>query len=330
VPDAPSTRLTILRDLFEQTAFARHGLDRSTFRVRHEKYREIIDECERLGYIRRENHSYFIGLLGIDQVGDCPKALEFFVNAELIYSHLQTAYRREPNATVSAQEIAATQNMACETALGCLTVMLDCNAWYCGYSQLTDPTSASVVPSEGVLDSPSFAACVARMRKLRSEQASDLALQSQLQISSFDNKWPGAFDLPPSSNRKWIAQLPEKLAQILGEVHLAIDHRLYTLTSMGLRALIDTVVLDKVGDVGTFKEKLKALHAAGFIASHQLRTLGVAIDTGNASAHRGFTPEEQDIRMVQEIVEHLLQSVYVHPENAKVLALRTPKRNAEL
>ena len=131
-----------------------------------------------------------------------------------------------------------------------------------------------------------------------------------------------------SHDQNLVARLPENLARLFGEVHASINHRLFTLASMGLRALIDTVILDKVGDAGTFKVKLKALHSAGYISTHQLDTLGAAIDTGNASSHRGFTPDEQDIEMVRDIVEHLLQSVYIHPENAKVLVQRTPKRNS--
>lgn len=87
----------ILLDLFEQTAFARHGVDRSSFRVRHEQHRELIDECERRGYIRRENHSYFISLLGVSEVARSPEAQRFFTNAESIYLYLQAAYRRNPN-----------------------------------------------------------------------------------------------------------------------------------------------------------------------------------------------------------------------------------------
>jgi hypothetical protein len=328
--DVAATRVDILLDLFDQTAFARHGLDRSTFRVRHEHCRAVIDECEDGGFIRRENHTYFISLLGIAAVGDSPEAQQFFIDTELIYGHLQAAYRTAPNEMVTAHEIATRGNIDYETVVSCLRVMIDCNVWYCGYSSLEDPTSASVAPSEGILDSPSFAACVARMREVRGELAINSAAYGQFQILNFDDKRTAPVDAAENIQQKWISKLPGKLAQLLYEVHVAIDHRLYTLTSMGLRALIDTVILDKVGDAGTFKDKLKALQSAGFIAAHQLETLGAAIDAGNASAHRGFTPEEQDITTVQEIVEHLLQSVYVHPEKARELAQRTPKRNAAL
>lgn len=321
-------RETILRDLYEQTAFASHGVDRLMFRVRHEQAREVIDQCERTGHIRREDDSYFIDLMGVTELGEVAEAVEFLTNAELLYLHLQAAYRKRPNALLQVTEIAESVGIDCEVAMSCLSLMTDCTGWYGGRSQFTDATTASISPSEGILDCPSFAACVERMRNMRSQLESGVFLPPQLQILSAADHWVAGLLPTKRTDRDWVEKLPENPARLLGEVYAAIDHRLYTLASMGLRALIDTVILDKVGDAGTFKEKLKALHGAGYISTHQLDTLGAAIDAGNASSHRGFTPGEQDIEMVHDIVEHLLQSVYIHPENAKVLVQRTPKRNS--
>jgi hypothetical protein len=318
----------ILLDLYEQTAFAKHSVDRSMFRVRHEQSRVLIDRCERTGHIRRDNDTYFMSLMGIAELGDIPQAVEFFANAELLYLHLQLMYRKKPNALIPVVDISASIGIDCEVAMNCLLLMTDCNGWYGGRSEFTDSATASISPSEGILDRSTFIACVERMRELRSQFEFDIALPQLPQMLNKSDNWLTGISSVKSTNRDLTGKLPESLARLLAEVYEAIDYQLFTLASMGLRALIDTVILDKVGDAGTFKEKLKALHIAGYIATQQLDVLGAAIDTGNASSHRGFTPEVQDIEMVQAIVEHLLQSVYIHPENAKVLAKRTPKRHS--
>lgn len=320
----------ILRDLFKQTMFAKNGVDRLIFRVNHEARREVIDQCEQKGLIRRENNSYFIGLLGIAEIGDMPEAVAFLADADRIFLYLRGAYRKAPNSPVSVVELAGAISLEAEIVMHRLALMTECNQWWSGHSQFIDASTASVSPAEGILGNHTFRACIEQMRRLRAPHEHALSWQMPLQGIGLGDLLPvGTFPTKITS-RDWAEKLPENLARLLAEVHTAIDHQLYTLASMGLRAIIDAVFLDKVGDAGTFREKMKALHGAGFIATHQLDTLAAAIDAGNASSHRGYTPQTQDIGIVQDIVEHLLQSVYVHPESAKALAQRTPKRNSAL
>jgi hypothetical protein len=44
---------------------------------------------------------------------------------------------------------------------------------------------------------------------------------------------------------------------------------------------------DKVGDVGTFEQKLKALEDDGYVSKRNREVLDAALDAGNATAHRG-------------------------------------------
>ena len=82
---------------------------------------------------------------------------------------------------------------------------------------------------------------------------------------------------------------------------------------MGARTLVDMVILEKVGDVGTFKDKLKALEKAGYVSSQGREVLYAALDLGSAAAHRGHAPTETEVQSVMDIVENMLQAVYVFP-----------------
>jgi len=86
------------------------------------------------------------------------------------------------------------------------------------------------------------------------------------------------------------------------------------------------LIVQKVGDVGSFKQKLKKLQAGGFVSASHVDILDVALDAGSAAAHRGHAPEEFQVNTVMDIVENLLQAFYVLPGMADTLKKTTPKR----
>lgn len=134
---------------------------------------------------------------------------------------------------------------------------------------------------------------------------------------------------PQISLRKiptWTFQLPIKYVQVLSEVYTAINERIYRLALMGSRLLIETFIHEKVGDIGTFKQKLSSLETEGYISKKQKDILGSALDAGNAASHRGFNPDEKTINNVMDIVENLIQSEILE-RKATDIKIKTPKRN---
>lgn len=95
---------------------------------------------------------------------------------------------------------------------------------------------------------------------------------------------------------------------------------------MGARALLDMVIVEKVGDVGTFAEKLRKLESEEYISGKNRRVLEAALDVGSAAAHRGHAAKKSQVDAVMDIVENLLQAVYVLPDLAEELKKSTPPR----
>jgi hypothetical protein len=95
------------------------------------------------------------------------------------------------------------------------------------------------------------------------------------------------------------------------EVYNALQAGAPCCAVMGVRAIIDMALMQVVGDQGSFSSKLTAAVQAVRLTSQEKQTLEAAIEAGNATAHRGFTPTEQQIEDVLGIVEHLLQGFYV-------------------
>jgi hypothetical protein len=127
---------------------------------------------------------------------------------------------------------------------------------------------------------------------------------------------------PPS----WRFKLPLDMRKLLEEIYRSLDAENLRLPMMGARTLVDMMILEKIGDVGDFKEKLKELENQGFVTSGNREILDAVLGIGHAAAHRGHAPTESEVGQVMDIVENMLQAVYVFPELAQNLKKTTPPR----
>lgn len=135
---------------------------------------------------------------------------------------------------------------------------------------------------------------------------------------------------PPPALRarpKWADTLNQRIETLLDEVYLAIPVGAFQLSAMGIRAILDTVLQDKLeGDIGTFAEKLDRIVEKGFVSNDNRLTLEAALELGHAATHRNHKPRPDDINTALDIVEHLLKSVYILPIEADKLKSATPPR----
>jgi hypothetical protein len=113
---------------------------------------------------------------------------------------------------------------------------------------------------------------------------------------------------------------------MLHEIYNSLDADNRALPMMGARTILDMVIVDKIGDVGTFGDKLKHLETQGFISQKNREVLDAALDAGSAAAHRGYAPKLPEVLAVMDIVENLLQATYVLDKAAKEIKKSTPAR----
>ena len=135
---------------------------------------------------------------------------------------------------------------------------------------------------------------------------------------------------PPSTARRrpvWESQLPWPLQHLIREIYDALHSGGRRLAVMGARTLVDMAIIDKVGDVGTFEDKLKTLENQGFVSKRNREVLDAALDAGNASAHRGYQFKPNEVNQVMDIVENLLQAIYVlQPAADKIKSVTPPRK----
>jgi hypothetical protein len=120
--------------------------------------------------------------------------------------------------------------------------------------------------------------------------------------------------LPPRHFRKkpkWFSQLDQKLIDVLDEVYAALQHGLYYVATVGIRTVLDMVMVDKVKDIGENEDKYAALLAKGIVTENQLDLLKVAIEAGNAAAHRGYRPSADDLKHLIVITETIIEKLNI-------------------
>jgi hypothetical protein len=156
----------------------------------------------------------------------------------------------------------------------------------------------------------------------------DITFRKKIDCSEWDPLDSVIVYFPPRSARRlpnWTNKLPNDAKKLLEEVYTAIQADSRSLAMMGSRALVDMIIIQKVGDVGTFAKKLKKLQDEGFISERNREVLDAALDVGSASAHRGYRPDQEKINIVMDIVENLLHATILQDETVD-LKNSTPKR----
>ena len=107
------------------------------------------------------------------------------------------------------------------------------------------------------------------------------------------------------------------LPDLIHELYICIQNDCRRSAAMAVRALLEQVMIDKVGDQKTFKDNIAAFQAKGFILPPQREFLETAIEAGNATIHRAFKPSRQDLIALVDIAENVVKSVYINGHRAK-------------
>jgi Domain of unknown function (DUF4145) len=156
-----------------------------------------------------------------------------------------------------------------------------------------------------------------------------------MQSEAFDGTKGNAVYYPsPVSRQKpsWLwtlASFPpnpgdENLGDLMHEIYQAVDGGQHRLAAMGIRALLEQVMISKIGDDGTFQQKMERFQERGFISLIQRDAMRETIEVGHAAMHRSFAPTAKELNKALDIVEGIMAAVYDHSEAALTLAKRVP------
>jgi hypothetical protein len=139
-------------------------------------------------------------------------------------------------------------------------------------------------------------------------------------ISRSKPAWLGSIDGP-----FWMGD--SEIEQLLEEIYVALHSNSLRLAALGIRALVEYIMIDKIGDNGSIGENITKFFDAGYVAPNDQTTFrDNVIEAGHAAMHRGYTPNPDDLRTLLDIAENLIAAIYIHPERAKKLGKRIPSR----
>ncbi len=118
----------------------------------------------------------------------------------------------------------------------------------------------------------------------------------------------------------------QMIGQLLQEVYAAGRGGQYRLATMGIRSVLEHVIIAEVGDHQTFRKNLEQFYDAGYISLVQRDALNDSLQAGHAATHRLFNPTQQDLDILLNITEGILAAIYIHPDQAEFLSKRVPPR----
>src|SRR5205085_10995135 len=113
--------------------------------------------------------------------------------------------------------------------------------------------------------------------------------------------------------------LPEFISRLLKEIYVAMHGDCLSLAAMGVRALLETLMIDQIGDQGSFKNNLGTFQRQGYISERQKVILEATLEVGHASIHRNYSPSREDLMLILDFTENLIESVYMSQIKAEHL-----------
>jgi hypothetical protein len=119
------------------------------------------------------------------------------------------------------------------------------------------------------------------------------------------------------------------IVKLLKEIYSALHNNSQALAAMGIRALIEHIMIDKIGDKGSISANVRSFIESGYIGSTYAPLFQEQlIEYGHAAMHRGHFPKPSDIATLLDITEGLIATIYVHPHQAKGLKAPPARRRA--
>ena len=89
---------------------------------------------------------------------------------------------------------------------------------------------------------------------------------------------------------------------LIWEIDRAISNELEAVPAIGLRALLETIMVEKIGDSGAFVKNVERSTDEGYVKPKMAEALSPVLGAGNASAHRAYLPGREELITCIEVV----------------------------
>ena len=128
--------------------------------------------------------------------------------------------------------------------------------------------------------------------------------------------------LPGRQRKEYGPDVPGKIRNLYEEAYTSLCNDLNVLASIGMRVVLEMVCRDKGLVKGNLCEKVDGLAEEGVVVPADAEILHNLRFFANESAHKAATHTKKELIAGLTVIEHLLTSLYVLPQEAK----RIPSR----
>lgn len=118
-----------------------------------------------------------------------------------------------------------------------------------------------------------------------------------------------------------IYSLPEKVRAVYKETHAALCAELKILAGVGIRALVEAVCFEKQANGANLEKKIDDLVVKEVLTKQNAQILHQTRLLGNLVAHEAKILKDVELDLAFDIVENLLETVYIVPKKAERLKL---------
>lgn len=321
--------ISLIRELLNTALDPRSGIKAKEFRAKHEDHLDALDRLERSPYIEKKDNLYHLKLLALAEFkGDDARIETLLHQCDQVFCLLRTMYKKCTDAPVTLKEIIQKTDIPESQLRLVLTYLVDAPIWGGHTSDLLCSQEVHIIPSERILRYKTFDDVIQQLRDWASHSSHGgcPTTSDQSPKSMFLREMNNVYLLKPSDLPKWYADLPVNIHEMLLEVRYTLQRELSALPSMGLRSVIDMICNERVGDIGGFAEKLRQLEEKRLITPKKRQIIESILEVGHASVHRGHFPTAKDLKVVMDIVDHLLEELYVLDKTSESLRASVPKR----
>lgn len=111
--------------------------------------------------------------------------------------------------------------------------------------------------------------------------------------------------------------LPVPLERIYKETVGALNSKHNVLSTIGIRAILETIAKDLGATGRNLYDKINSLVALGQLTQTEADILHKVRDIGNDAAHDVEPPSKKVLSLALTVVEHLMQKIYILPSKAR-------------
>lgn len=319
----------LLRKLVLQALSTPGGIDALKFRAAHEDHLDELDKLEKSPYIVKVEGKYQLTLLALSEFESEDTRIESMLyRCSHIFSVLRRMYKKSPGSQIDLDLLVKEVDLPETQVRKGLVYLTNAPIWSGHTTDLLKSKNVFIAPGESILKYKTFHDVINQLREWANKSVveSDVSRDQDKDIPLFlreidRNGTQSYLSIPP-----WHQHLAPTVKSLMEEVYYGLQKEMRALPSIGLRAVIDAVCNELVGDTGGFAQKLKQLEKDKHITPKNKEIIENVLEVGHASAHRGHFPELADLHSVLEIVNHLLKEVYVlGPESLRLKSI-TPQR----